>query len=123
MRARGFTLVEVLVSLLVVAFACGALLEGGSRYAEARALLVERQVGTRLAAARLLLRCPPGRGPRAPEGGEAEGEERAAGGRWRWVVERLAAADGLVQLRGRVTAPGGRAAARLYGYCRAGEGG
>lgn len=96
----GFTLVEVLVALAVLALGLGAVLQAAAGGAATMTELRERTLaawvaGNRLNAARLA--------PRWPELGSSQGQAEMAGGRWLWRLEVSATADrDLRRLRVRV---------------------
>lgn len=83
MRARGFTLIEVLVALAVVAIALGALAHAGARVLEHQAELEQRTLATWLADNRISeirLR-------RSLSAGVDSGELDYGDRRWRWRAE------------------------------------
>jgi general secretion pathway protein I len=80
----GFTLVEVLVALAIVAFGMAALISALSSSADSVSYLRDRMFAewvalNRIAEVRLALR--------RPTTGESEGEVEMAGRRWRWRQE------------------------------------
>lgn len=86
MRARrssstGFTLIEVVVALAVLATAMGALIAGMARYADNAATLREKTVALWVAHNRLT---EIGLQPAWPEVGKSDGDEEMAGIEWRW---------------------------------------
>ena len=82
-RARGFTLIEVLVALAVLAIAMGALVTGIGRYGADARHLREMTLGLWVAHNRLteieLERA-------WPDTGTSDGEVEMAGRDWRWSV-------------------------------------
>jgi general secretion pathway protein I len=82
-RPNGFTLVEVLVALVVVAVALGALTYAGARALSRQADLEARTFALWLADNRIAeLRLQP-----RVSAGRARGSERYAGRDWRWRSE------------------------------------
>jgi len=82
-RAAGFTLIEVLVALAIVAIALGALAHAGARVLDHQAELEQRTLATWLADNRvseIRLR-------RALSAGVASGEREYGNRRWRWRTE------------------------------------
>ena len=83
-RRGGFTLIEVLVAVAVLAFAMGALVTGMARYAENAAYLREKTVALWVAHDRLTeieLEAA------FPAVGKSDGDVEMAGIKWRWFVE------------------------------------
>lgn len=81
---RGFTLVEMLVAVAVLAIAMAAILAGMTRYADNTARLRERTVALWVAHNRLteiVLQ------PAWPDVGKSDGEMQMAGRKWKWEVE------------------------------------
>lgn len=84
MRARGFTLIEVLIALAVVALALVALMRTAALQVQAADALRERTLASWVAAnvlteTRLTTAFPPV--------GRSDGHTRMAGRDWRWVRE------------------------------------
>jgi general secretion pathway protein I len=82
-RARGFTLIEMVVALAVLAVAMGALISGMGRYAANAAALREKTVALWVAHNRLT---EIGLEPAWPEIGKSDGDVEMAGAEWRWDV-------------------------------------
>jgi general secretion pathway protein I len=82
-RARGFTLIEMVVALAVLAVAMGALISGMGRYADSAAVLREKTVALWVAHNRLT---ELGLEPSWPEIGKSDGDVEMAGAEWRWNV-------------------------------------
>ena len=83
-RAGGFTLIEVLVALVIVAFGMGALMASLTSAADAASHLRDKSFAEWIALNRiseLRLRAQP------PPEGEATGEVEYAGTRWRWTQD------------------------------------
>ncbi|MDT8438347.1 MAG: type II secretion system minor pseudopilin GspI [Wenzhouxiangellaceae bacterium] len=90
----GFTLVEVLVALVVVAVAMGALVAAGSRVLATQSALEQRSLAFWVADNRLSeLRLQPDLKP-----GQAAGQSLLAGRTWRWQ-QRIEPAPGGELLR------------------------
>ncbi|AXQ31714.1 type II secretion system protein GspI [Solimonas sp. K1W22B-7] len=87
---RGFTLIEMLVAVAVVAIAMGAIITGLARYADNAARLREKTVALWVAHNRLteleLQRA-------WPDIGKSDGEVMMAGVKWKWFVEIKATPD------------------------------
>ncbi len=81
MRARGFTLIEVVVALAVLALAMGALISGMARYADNAAVLREKTVALWVAHNRLT---EIGLEASWPAIGKSDGDAEMAGIEWRW---------------------------------------
>lgn len=89
-RACGFTLIEIVVALAVLAVALGALITGMARYADTAGALRERTLGLWVAHNRLAeLQLQPG----LPPTGNSDGDERLGSMDWRWEVKVSEAAD------------------------------
>lgn len=89
-RTRGFTLIEMLVAVAVVAIAMGAIITGLARYADNAARLREKTVAlwvahNRLTELELQLAWP--------DIGKSDGEVKMAGVKWKWFVEIKATPD------------------------------
>jgi len=82
-RRRGFTLIEVIVALAVLAFAMGALISGMARYAGNAAALREKTVALWVAHNRLT---EIDLEPVWPPLGKSDGDVEMAGAEWRWFV-------------------------------------
>jgi general secretion pathway protein I len=82
-KGRGFTLIEVLVAMAVLAMAMGALLSGMARYADNAAWLREKTVALWVAHNRLT---EIGLEPSWPAVGKRDGDVEMAGAEWRWDV-------------------------------------
>jgi general secretion pathway protein I len=83
-RARGFTLVEILIAVAVLAIAMAAILSGMARYAGNAALLREKTVALWIAHNRLTLI---ELGANFPNTGTSDGEVTMAGVKWKWVAD------------------------------------
>lgn len=81
MKRRGFTLIEVVVAVAVLAVALGAIITGMARYAANAATLREKTVALWVAHNRLT---EIGLEPGWPELGTSDGEVRMADIDWRW---------------------------------------
>ena len=104
-RASGFTLIEVVVALAVLALALGALITGMARYADNAAVLREKTVALWVAHNRLT---EIGLEPTWPALGKSDGDAKIAGVEWRWdatVTEtpdpRVRRIDVTVRVKGR----------------------
>jgi len=82
-KARGFTLIEVVVALAILAVAMGALISGMARYADNAAYLREKTVALWVAHNRLT---EIGLEPGWPAVGKSDGDADMAGLEWRWDV-------------------------------------
>jgi len=82
--ARGFTLIEMLAAVAVLAIAMAAILSGMARYADNAAVLRERSYGLWVAHNRLTEIAL----ERAwPDVGKSDGEAEMGGIEWKWLVE------------------------------------
>lgn len=82
-RGAGFTLIEVIIALAVLAFALGALISGMARYADNAAGLRERTLGLWVAHNRLTeidLQS------NWPSTGKSDGDAELGGIEWRWFI-------------------------------------
>jgi general secretion pathway protein I len=82
-RAAGFTLIEIVVAVAVLAFALGALITGMGRYAGNAATLREKTVALWVAHNRLT---EIGLEAAWPDLGASDGVVEMAGLEWRWDV-------------------------------------
>lgn len=83
-RAAGFTLIEVLVAVVILAIALGAIITGMGRYAANAAHLKQKTIALWVAHNRLTeLELEPA----WPAEGNSDGEVEMAGGDWKWFVE------------------------------------
>jgi general secretion pathway protein I len=89
-RARGFTLIEILVAVAVLAFALGAIISGMARYAGNAATLREKTVALWVAHNRLT---EVGLDAGWPELGTSDGEVEMAGIDWRWDMTVIETPD------------------------------
>jgi len=82
-RARGFTLIEVLIAVTILAIAMGAVISGMARYAANAGALREKTVALWVAHNRL---SEIDLEPAWPALGKSDGEVEMAGVDWRWFV-------------------------------------
>jgi general secretion pathway protein I len=83
-RLRGFTLVEMLVAVAVLAIALAAILSGMARYAANGAALREKTIALWVAH-NLLTQSELSQA--WPDVGKSDGEEEMAGLKWKWTAE------------------------------------
>jgi general secretion pathway protein I len=82
--ARGFTLVEMLVAVAVLAISLAAILSGMARHADNAAYLREKTLALWVAHNRLTeFELQPG----WPDVGKSDGEIDMAGQKWKWQAE------------------------------------
>lgn len=85
-QRRGFTLIEVLISVVVLAIALGASLDGLSNYSAAQAHLSERYIAHLVAWNALInIHNNQSIGDDCNSAGSSEGYEEQAGARWNWL--------------------------------------
>lgn len=89
-RQRGFTLIEVLVAVAVLAIAMGAIIGAVSRYADNAGYLREKSVAGWVAHNRLARFTL---APHWPATGEQNGHTRMAGRTWYWHAKTQATQD------------------------------
>lgn len=83
-RARGFTLVEVLVAVAVLAMALGAVISGMARFSSNAAYLRQKTIAVWVAHNRLTEIALQ---PTWPDIGKSNGEAEMAGVKWRWKAD------------------------------------
>lgn len=89
-RQHGFTLIEILAAVAIIAIALSAVISGVTRYADNAGHLRNKTVALWVAHNRLTeLRVQPG----WPELGKSDGDTELAGAEWRWFVEVLETED------------------------------
>jgi general secretion pathway protein I len=120
-KARGFTLIEIVVALAVLAVAMGALISGMARYADNAAALREKTIALWVAHNRLTeIDLEPG----FPDEGKSDGDVTLAGVEWRWFVTVLETPDPNVRrvdIRVRAKGRDGEAAALSSFVSKAGR--
>ena len=89
-RPGGFTLIEIIVAVAVLAVAMGAIITGMARYAANAAVLREKTVALWVAHNRLT---EIGLQRGWPDLGKSDGEVEMAGIEWRWDVTVLETPD------------------------------
>lgn len=102
--ARGFTLLEVLAAMAVLAIALSAILAGMARYTDNAAYLNEKTMALLVAHNRLT---EIELAPVWPGVGKSDGEMEMAGAKWHWDAEVTVTPDpGLRRIDIRVQSPG-----------------
>ena len=89
-RARGFTLIEILVAVAVLAIALSAILSGMTHYASTASRLKQKTIALWVAHNRLTeleLQSAP------PALGNSDGDVSMASQQWKWFVEVKATPD------------------------------
>lgn len=100
MRSRGFTLVEVMVALAIVAFGLSALFSTTTQTVQASAYLREKTLAQWIALNRITEARLEGK---PPEDEDMSGELEYAGESWRWELKTIATpVRGIVRLEARV---------------------
>lgn len=89
-HARGFTLLEVMVALVVLAIGLGGAISRMGSYANNAGYLKEKTVALWVAHNRLT---EIEVAPAWPDLGKSDGEAEMAGGKWKWYVEVVKAPD------------------------------
>lgn len=85
-RNHGFTLIEVLISVVVLSIALGASLDGLAHYSAAQSHLRERYVAHLVAWNTLVnIHNNQSSGDQCDNAGSSEGYEEQAGTRWNWL--------------------------------------
>lgn len=114
--SAGFTLIEVLIAMVVLAVALGAAITATSRYAANSGYLRDRSLAHWVAMNRVnetLL------DPVWPDIGTVRGDEQLGGHEWAWLRQVLATADEdvrRVEVEVRLSAGDDRPAARLVAF-------
>jgi len=95
-KSTGFTLIETLVALLVVAIAYAGVATAVSQFVDQRLMLVERHTSHRIAWNRLMEQYLVAQSIQLDERNFAEnkGETELRGNRWRWQVTEEKTASG-----------------------------
>jgi general secretion pathway protein I len=88
--ARGFTLIEILVAVAVLAIALSAIISGMARYADNASYLKEKTLALWVAHNRLT---EIELAPTWPDTGKSDGTVDYAGLSWKWVVEVKTTSD------------------------------
>src|SRR5699024_10415566 len=83
-RTAGFTLIEILVALAVLAIALGAVIAAAGRYADNAAYLREKTLATWVARNRLAQFML---APSWPDTGHSDGDARMGEKRWWWRAD------------------------------------
>lgn len=89
-RVRGFTLIEMVVAVAILAIAMAAILSGMARYADNAAYLRERTIALWVAHNRLT---EIELAPAWPDLGKSDGDMEMAGQKWKWEAEVLKTPD------------------------------
>ena len=89
-RTRGFTLIEILVAVAVLAVAMGAMITGMARYADSAAYLREKTLALWVAHNRLTEIDLEAHWPGT---GDSDGDAELAGLRWKWHLKVAETAD------------------------------
>ncbi|MBI2383434.1 MAG: type II secretion system minor pseudopilin GspI [Gammaproteobacteria bacterium] len=107
--ARGFTLIEILAAVAILAIAMAAILSGMARYADNAAHLRQKTVALWVAHNRLTeIELE----PEWPKIGRSDGTVETAGAEWRWEAAVIETPDPEVRrVNIRVLAPDGKAEA------------
>lgn len=89
-HSPGFTLIEVLVAVAVLAVAMGAMITGMARYADSAAYLREKTLALWVAHNRLT---EVDLAAHWPDTGKSDGDAELAGLRWKWHLDVIETAD------------------------------